>query len=135
MNREALDTQDETAVDSDSYRPPTDDEWRQRRLCSDEGCIGVLDAGGRCKECGREHEPLAAAIVPSGDEPHAATPDEVDENAVSADASQDAPVEATVDDSVDDDDWSRRTLCRDESCIGVIGSDGRCKECGLPLEP
>ena len=29
-----------------------------------------------------------------------------------------------------DDDWENRTLCPDESCIGVIGPDGRCKECG-----
>ena len=27
-------------------------------------------------------------------------------------------------------EWERRTLCSDESCIGVIGPDGRCKECG-----
>ena len=33
---------------------------------------------------------------------------------------------------VDDDDWENRTLCSDESCIGVIGPDGRCKECGRP---
>ena len=33
-----------------------------------------------------------------------------------------------------DIDWENRTLCSDESCIGVIGSDGRCKECGLPYE-
>ena len=35
----------------------------------------------------------------------------------------------------DDDgdiDWENRTLCVDESCIGVIGPDGRCKECGKP---
>jgi hypothetical protein len=25
-------------------------------------------------------------------------------------------------------------LCSDESCIGVIGPDGRCKECGEMLE-
>ncbi len=31
-------------------------------------------------------------------------------------------------------DWEQRTLCRDESCIGVIGPDGRCKECGLAFE-
>lgn len=30
------------------------------------------------------------------------------------------------------DDWKNRILCSDESCIGVIGPDGRCKECGKP---
>mgnify|MGYP000054800188 FL=1 len=34
----------------------------------------------------------------------------------------------------DDSDWENRILCRDESCIGVIGADGRCKECGKPYE-
>jgi hypothetical protein len=33
-----------------------------------------------------------------------------------------------------DIEWEQRKLCRDESCIGVIGPDGRCKECGLPYE-
>lgn len=32
----------------------------------------------------------------------------------------------------DDVDWQNRILCSDESCIGVIGPDGRCKECGKP---
>ena len=32
-----------------------------------------------------------------------------------------------------DSDWENRTLCSDESCIGVIGPDGRCKECGKPF--
>ena len=28
----------------------------------------------------------------------------------------------------DDDDWENRILCNDESCIGVIGPDGRWNE-------
>lgn len=31
-------------------------------------------------------------------------------------------------------EWEQRTLCSDESCIGVIGPDGLCKECGKPYE-
>ena len=27
-------------------------------------------------------------------------------------------------------EWDDRTLCSDENCIGVIGPDGRCRECG-----
>ena len=33
-----------------------------------------------------------------------------------------------------DIEWGNRRLCIDESCIGVIGPDGRCKECGKPYE-
>jgi hypothetical protein len=29
-------------------------------------------------------------------------------------------------------DLDSRILCTDGSCIGVIGPDGRCKECGKP---
>lgn len=29
-------------------------------------------------------------------------------------------------------DLEDRILCEDESCIGTIGEDGRCRECGLP---
>lgn len=32
-----------------------------------------------------------------------------------------------------DEGWDDRRLCSDESCIGVIGPDGRCKECGKPF--
>ena len=35
---------------------------------------------------------------------------------------------------VSDDEWENRILCVDESCIGVIGPDGRCKECGKPYK-
>jgi len=31
-------------------------------------------------------------------------------------------------------DWENRTLCSDESCIGVIGPGGRCKECGKVIK-
>jgi hypothetical protein len=37
-----------------------------------------------------------------------------------------------VEDNRDEDDFSNRTLCSDGTCIGVIGPDGRCKECGKP---
>ena len=29
-------------------------------------------------------------------------------------------------------DFASRKLCSDGTCIGVIGPDGRCKECGKP---
>jgi hypothetical protein len=28
------------------------------------------------------------------------------------------------------DDWTRRRLCPDGACVGVIGSDGACRVCG-----
>jgi len=33
-----------------------------------------------------------------------------------------------------DRDWENRILCGDESCTGIIDSDGRCTECGKTFE-
>ena len=32
------------------------------------------------------------------------------------------------------EDWEKRILCSDESCIGTIGPNGKCRECGKPYE-
>jgi len=34
----------------------------------------------------------------------------------------------------ENEDWEKRTLCSDESCIGTIGPEGKCKECGKVFE-
>jgi len=31
-------------------------------------------------------------------------------------------------------DWEKRRLCPDESCIGIVGPDGRCTECGRQVD-
>ena len=33
------------------------------------------------------------------------------------------------------DSWEDRILCSDGTCIGIIGPDGKCKECGKPYKP
>jgi hypothetical protein len=89
------------------------DNWENRVLCSDENCIGVIGSDGRCKECGKPGKESPAGEMDT------------------------APVDSTPPEDLEerpaprfDDDWENRTLCSDESCIGIIGSDGRCKECG-----
>ena len=96
-------------------------DWENRRLCSDENCIGVIGPGGRCKECGKPEagEPEATHLpIPPDPAPPAQAPDapSVAEEAASA-----------------DDGWENRRLCSDENCIGVIGPGGRCTECGKPF--
>ena len=93
------------------------DEWEKRVLCSDESCIGVIGPDGRCKECGKPciESPAAEMDAAQSDSVPQEDPDE-----------QPAPQF--------DDSWENRTLCSDESCIGVIGPDGRCKECGKAYE-
>ncbi len=91
------------------------EDWEKRILCSDESCIGAIGPDGKCKECGKVYE--------------GKLPDDRAERIVDKAAS----VEKRENDIQSDDDWDNRVLCSDESCIGVIGSDGKCKECGKPL--
>ena len=44
------------------------------------------------------------------------------------------PNENQQETSFSDTDWDNRILCSDDSCIGVIGPDGHCKECGKKYE-
>ena len=113
MSDEPVDLNGEEENDSD------DVDWQNRILCSDESCIGVIGPDGRCKECGRPHE-----------QPQAED-EESDTSQSNSQPADDATVAAPPT-SDSDDDWQNRTLCSDESCIGVIGPDGRCKECGKP---
>ena len=106
-----------------SKRSKVDIEWENRVLCSDESCIGVVGPDGRCKECGLPFEGEFTPVVEVNEHP---------------DSEDDIP--ETLDEFQEEDgddagyiDWENRTLCVDESCIGVIGPDGRCKECGKPL--
>jgi hypothetical protein len=98
----------------------TDLEWDDRRLCSDDACIGVIGAGNKCNVCGRpgpEGAPYRETAVNVVDEGALAD----DSEAEAADASGEA---ADFDDE--------RELCSDDACIGLIGPDGLCKECGKP---
>ena len=54
-----------------------------------------------------------------------------EELAGAAEVSED-PELATEDDAGGPIDLASRKLCSDGTCIGVIGPDGRCKECGKP---
>lgn len=39
--------------DADADADASGDAWDDRALCPDDTCIGVLDANGVCKECGK----------------------------------------------------------------------------------
>jgi hypothetical protein len=73
---------------------------------------GLLDTGPYCSYCGRRRQE-----APPLD-------DEAAIDVGRAALAEDTPGE----------DWSQRVLCSDGNCIGVIGPDGRCKECGKPLQ-
>lgn len=118
-------------MESETENHQDDIDWENRILCSDGNCIGVIGPDGRCKECGLPYE---------GDLPAALTENRV--AAATAPAETVTPPEETIETealvsesaSDDDDEWENRRLCVDGNCIGVIGPDGKCKECGLPYE-
>ena len=112
-----------------------DQEWENRVLCSDGNCIGVIGADGRCKECGKPYEgrlpkqfgqQSSSAATDAAAQPQPETMEAQPESA----AEQEHPEQPAG-----DDEWENRVLCSDGNCIGVIGADGRCKECGKPYAP
>jgi hypothetical protein len=105
--------------------------WENRVLCSDESCIGVIGPNRRCKECGRPFEGKLPADFNS-DDSGAYSEDKFATNPVPTDDEVPPDSQQAVEAEATDDEWSQRTLCSDESCIGVIGPDNRCKECGRP---
>ena len=86
-----------------------DEDWEKRILCVDESCIGTIGHDGRCRECGKPHD---------GTINSASAVNEINQEKAESSAS--------------DDDWEKRVLCSDETCIGTIAPDGRCRECGKP---
>ena len=79
-------------------------DWESRILCDDDCCIGVIGPNGKCNECGR------VSIKYSEKRGKVLIEELSREN--------------------EKQDWERRTPCIDGNCIGVIGIDGRCTECG-----
>ncbi len=127
-------------MENENNTPQEDLDWENRKLCSDPACIGVIGPDGRCKECGKTYEgdpfdtPLDPALPAAGSddvEPEGVTFET--EPVEPADESGDAE-KLEDDESQVDDDWKNRKLCSDPACIGIIGPDGRCKECGKPFE-
>jgi len=104
----------------DEEKIQSDDDWENRILCSDESCIGVIGPDGRCKECGKPYRGSSTPEMQTAQPESSAVND--------ADRSEKPAPQA------EEDGWENRTLCSDESCIGVIGPDGRCKECGKPYQ-
>ena len=96
-----------------------DEDWEKRILCVDESCIGTIGHDGRCRECGK---PYDGTINP------APAVNEINQEK----AEPFEKLEKNAESSASDEDWEKRVLCSDETCIGTIGPDGRCRECGKP---
>ena len=114
-------------MENEEYKTLTDLEWEQRTLCSDESCIGVIGPDGRCKECGLPYAGGSSETIEQ-------TTADADVEEAAGDEDLDEFYEDEDAETITDLEWEQRTLCSDESCIGVIGPDGRCKECGKPIK-
>ena len=122
---------------SEAEVAPDDSDWDRRVLCSDGNCIGVIGPDGRCKECGKPYEgelpepesrnSEASATLTPADEPEETSGSSEAVSCHTYDGHDDSPSDESV--------WYRRVLCSDGNCIGVIGPDGRCTECGKPYNP
>ena len=95
------------------------EDWEKRILCIDESCIGTIGPDGRCRECGKPYE---GSLKPATD-----TTDKNKEQAKPVDS-----LKKNNESTHSDEEWEKRVLCSDESCIGTIGPDGLCRECGKP---
>lgn len=142
-NKFEIEDDAETSEDDD-----LDADWENRVLCEDGNCIGVIGPNGLCKECGKPYEGNDE-INPEDKKEETSGLDKlsIDEDSVTDTGPEetfshdhgeqlrdDATEQSVADETlVPDDDWESRTLCSDGNCIGVIGPDGRCKECGKPL--
>ena len=121
---------------SEAEAAPDDSEWDRRTLCSDGNCIGVIGPDGRCKECGKPYE----EELPESDSRDSETSASItaaeipEEKSVANESSPKQTDDAPDDSTFEDSDWDRRILCSDGNCIGVIGPDGRCTECGKPYD-
>lgn len=96
----------------------TDLDWEKRRLCIDDSCIGVIGSDGRCRVCGL-FDPDASENMTQSMENSPGENEPTETSAVDGSAESQKS------------EWENRKLCRDESCIGTMGDDGRCRICGL----
>ena len=119
------------------HRTKADIEWKNRVLCSDGNCIGIIGLDGRCKECGLPYDgelPFETDQSPEDAAPDGNALATGPESQPGTDTDQENAAAAEQLETNSDDEWANRRLCRDGNCIGVIGPDGRCKECGLPYD-
>ncbi len=137
---------DDIGKEEGEERSISDGDWEDRVLCEDGNCIGVIGPDGRCKECGRPYkgggtfspkEDSDASNFVSADDydgPGASESETGKSPEYSFSDANDDEFDDTAEKTDSDLEWEQRKLCSDGNCIGVIGPDGLCKECGKPFE-
>ena len=97
-----------------------------RDLCDDGNCLGVV-VGGKCNVCG-----LAAAGASPRDPTSGQTGGHAPTSGGGTTRGDDGGADMVAEGGHVDDafDGEERKLCSDGACTGLLGSDGKCKECG-----
>jgi hypothetical protein len=103
-------------------------DLENRELCPDGCCVGVIGPDGRCSECGLSREATPDS-VPDDPPFTASVPGDFPESA------QSAQQEEGDEGLTDEPDLESRIPCADDTCVGIIGADGRCGTCGLAAPP
>jgi hypothetical protein len=113
-------------------------DWERRLLCSDGSCIGIIGTDGRCKECGEEFKgklPENLGIRSKGDLKKSDGKKKDQDNLLDTESNVESQRKEVGDKQEEIDyDWENRILCMDETCIGVVGMNGKCNTCGKPYE-
>jgi hypothetical protein len=89
----------------------------RRKLCPDGTCVGVIGDDGVCRVCGRTEAQAAA-----GEEAASSDADVLEASGGGASAVGGGDAGGGFD--------SKRRLCDDGTCVGVVGDDGVCRVCG-----
>ena len=108
-------------------------------LCSDKICIGVVDQKGFCKVCGKPYKPASQTADNNGI-PRLKQRSIKDRNRrTPSPKALKYPLKGKkekTDYRIESDDEgfdpSKRILCSDGTCIGVVNQKGFCKVCGKP---
>jgi len=142
--KNTMDKEEVKSQEAIGYGDINDIDWENRTLCRDGNCIGVIGANGRCTECGliydasRESDdkfqPDDIAVIETDDAVYDDTSADEGDNTIDKRDEFRNVEDVDEDEFVPDSDWENRTLCRDGNCIGIIGQDGYCRECGKKLE-
>ena len=101
------------------HREPDNDG---RELCVDGACIGVIGPHGLCKECGLPGKVVSLNPRIRGLRSEDDIAAELEANIATSDIAAPPPA------------FDSRQLCPDGTCIGIIGADGCCRECGARAE-
>ena len=138
-------------------------EWDERQLCPDGSCVGLIGDNGHCRVCNRVatnwgNERDRGLRANSATDTPVVADDELGPDEEWDDEEGDEHGDEAEDKEGDDEEedeeaaklaeldpstpsligapaeWSKRILCSDGACIGVIGIDGRCKVCGKPAK-